>query len=194
MSVPYAKSSGSARAGKPRERLQRASGVDGEVPHLHVAHAAGAIHHERDAAFEVPQIVPGAVLPTDGAGGIVVAQEPEGEPELARPREIAGGRIGGDSDDLRVQRGILGGVIPEPGEFALSPTREGLDVEGDHHELTRLQKIGEAQRVSALIDERERRRGVADGEWRRALCGTRGDGHAVEDDGGAAEEKDDASE
>jgi hypothetical protein len=143
---------------------------------------ARAVHDEGEAALQVPEIVPRAVLPSHRAAGVGVAEKPERELQLLGPRQVARRRIGGDADDLGVQRGVLGGVIPEPGEFALSAASERLDVEGDHDEIARLEQIRKVQAPPVLIDEREIGSDVPQRERGRPLGGGDGKDHAAGDE------------
>src|SRR5687767_14315178 len=135
MSVPYAKRcpSGLLRATELLDGIERARRVDGEAARLDVADLARAVDDERDALGQVPRVVPHAVLPREAAVG--VTQQAERQSQLPGPGEVARGRIGGDSDDLGVDRRVLRLVIPEPGEFEVSAAGERLDVERQHDEV-----------------------------------------------------------
>src|SRR5438067_3848593 len=174
MSVPYANSSALLRAGKLREGVQRAVGLDREAAGLDVADAAAAVEHERHALGEIPGVVPHAPLARGTA--VAVAQELEGQLQLARPRQVALGRVGGDPHDLGVERRELRVVLPEPGEFAVSAAGEGLDVEGDDDPVALLEEVGELEGLALLIDELRVGRGRADLERRLVGRPRRGDG------------------
>src|SRR5574341_541428 len=157
------------RLGKLLQGGERARRVDRDPARVHEADASGAVHDERHAAREVPRVGPRAVEPAHPPGRTPVAEEAERQAERRRPGEVAFGGIGGDPDDLGVERGELGVVVPEPGELQLSAAGERLDEEGDHDEVAPRERLREAEGPAVLIAEHDVRRAVADGERRVAL-------------------------
>src|ERR1700752_2586099 len=105
MSVPYANSRSSLRAGKLADGLQRAVGVDREAAAVDVTNAPGLVDDDRHAPGEVPGVVPHA--PALGAAPVDVAEQGERQLQRARPGQVARGLVGRPADDLRVQGAVL---------------------------------------------------------------------------------------
>jgi len=163
--------------------LQRGEGpvcLDGEAADLDVADAPGAVHDEGHALREIPGVVPDAVEAAHLPGRGDVAEESERQVELLRPGEVSLGRIRRDPDDLGVERGELGLVVPEPGEFALSAAGERLDEERDDDEIALGERLGQAKRAAVLIAERDLRRLVVD---RKRLVAIGGQGRGGQQNG-----------
>ena len=96
---------------------------------------------------------------------------------MLRPGQIALGWIDRDPDDLGVERGELGLVVPEPGEFALSAARERLDEEGNDDEVAAGERIAQAERTAMLIAQRDLGGLVVHRQWLVSIGGERGSGH-----------------
>ena len=152
MRVPYRKRAGrSARAGKATERFEGARRVDAHAPGFRPPHHPVAIDDERGALLDLPELVPHTPAPSNVTRRPHVAEQPKGQLELARPREIRLGRIGGDADDFGAELVELPRILPEPGELRPSPAGERLGIERDDNELPVFDRLREHERFPMLI-------------------------------------------
>jgi hypothetical protein len=140
--------------GKLLERRESAVRFDGEAADLDVADTPAAIDDERHPLRQIPRVVPDSVEPAHTTLCLEIAQEAKRQAEMLRPGQIALARIDRDPDDLGVERGELGLVVPEPGEFALSATGERLDEEGNDDEVAAGERIAQPERTAVLIAQR----------------------------------------
>ena len=149
-------------AGEALEGIEGARGVDGDAALVRPPDPAPGVDDVGDPARQPPRVVPGAPPARDAAVG--VAEQPEGQAQLARPGEVALGRVGRDADQLGVDGGEAGLILPEPGELEVSAAGERLDVEGDHDEVAPGQELGEPERLAVLVAEHDGGRGLVDRE------------------------------
>jgi len=110
------------------------------------------VDHVRDAArVLVRRLLGGAVREADLAVG--VAEEREGELELAGEAGVFLLRVEADAEDDGVLRFVLADEVPEPGTFDRSAGCVGLRIEPEHDLLAA--QVAEADGVAIVIDRFE---------------------------------------